>query len=75
MRTWFFVGFALPWLLLVAFHDSLPSWSARSGGHRAITTGVPMFDVLIMVTITAVFAGRAAMAIRGSMHRGAFIRH
>jgi len=70
---WFAAGFALPWAGLMAIRDVLPEWSARSGGHRAITTGVPMLDVLIMVLIIAVFAGKAAVGLRGVAHRRAFM--
>src|SRR5688572_28572514 len=50
LTRWFVGGFALPWAGLAAISDALPDWSARSGGHRAITTGVPMLDILIMTT-------------------------
>jgi hypothetical protein len=73
MNRWFAVGFALPWLFLLGIVDHLPSWSARSGGARAITTGVPMLDVLIMATVAAVFAGKIAMSIRTALHRERFI--
>ena len=61
---WFVLGFVLPWLFVMAIHDYLPSWSARSGGVRAITTGVPMLDVLIMTGVTAVFMGKAMIGLR-----------
>lgn len=73
LNAWFAVGLAMPWLFLLGIRDHLPSWSARSGGFRAITTGVPMVDVLIMTTITAVFAGKIAMGIRLALHRERFI--
>jgi hypothetical protein len=73
LNTWFAVGFAMPWLFLLGIRDHLPSWSARSGGFRSITTGVPMVDVLIMTTVTAVFVGKIAMGIRTAVHRERFI--
>jgi hypothetical protein len=73
MHAWFFVGFALPWMLYASVYDQLPSWSARSGGYRAITTGVPALDVLIMFAITAVFAGKAMMGLRKWHHRRSFV--
>lgn len=72
-RAWFAAGFALPWLVLAQTTDALPSWSARSGGLRAITTGVPMLDVLIAVTATAVFAGKGLIALRGWLLRRTFV--
>jgi hypothetical protein len=74
LRAWFGAGFAMPWALLTAVSETLPSWSARSGGFRAITTGVPMLDIVIMTGVIAVFAGKAAVAIRSSLHRRAFMR-
>lgn len=73
MSLWFLVGFALPWIFFAGIYEHLPSWSARSGGARAITTGVPMLDVIIMFTVVAVFAGKAAMGLRVAHHRRAFI--
>lgn len=73
MNRWFALGFALPWIFILGIHEHLPSWSARSGGYRAITTGVPMVDVLIMTAVTAVFAGKIAMGIRGALHRERFM--
>jgi hypothetical protein len=71
--SWFAAGFALPWAGLLAISDALPSWSARSGGYRAITTGVPMIDILLMTLVIAVFAGKAAMGIRSAVHRRQFM--
>jgi cation transport ATPase len=73
LNAWFALGFAMPWVFVLGIHEHLPSWSARSGGFRAITTGVPMIDVLIMATVTAVFAGKIAMVIRTALHRERFI--
>jgi hypothetical protein len=74
MPLWFAAGFAVPWILFLGIYEHLPSWSERSGGARAITTGVPMLDVLIMFTIMAVFAGKGAMGLRAAFHRGKFMR-
>jgi len=74
LNLWFALGFLVPWGWLFAMRDSLPSWSARSGGVRAITTGIPMLDVLIMFSIIAVFAGKAASGLRSWMHRREFLR-
>lgn len=71
--AWFLAGFALPWIFLAGIAKHLPSWSARSGGPRAITTGVPMLDVLIIFTVIAVFAGKAAIGIREAFHRRTFL--
>ena len=71
--AWFVVGFYVPWALFVAIYEHLPSWSARSGGVRAITTGVPMLDVVIMFSVMAVFAGKGAMGLRESLHRRSFL--
>jgi hypothetical protein len=73
LRAWFVVGFALMWVPYFALSSHLPSWSARSGGYRAITTGVPALDIVIMVTITAVFAGKAMMTLRKWMHHRSFV--
>lgn len=74
-RAWWFVaGLALPWVLFLGIYEHLPSWSARSGGHRAITTGVPMLDVIIMFSIMSIFAGKAALGLRATFHRGQFMR-
>jgi hypothetical protein len=73
LRAWFLGGFMLPWGAYAALYEHLPSWSARSGGYRAITTGVPAFDVLIMFAIIAVFSGKAAMGVRKSVHRRSFV--
>jgi hypothetical protein len=73
MGAWFVAGFLLPWAAYVALYDYLPSWSARAGGFRAITTGVPALDVVIMFTITAVFAGKAMMGLRKWHHRRSFV--
>ncbi len=74
MNAWFLLGFALPWLVFAAAYDSLPSWSARSGGARAITTGVPMLDIIIMFVVMGVFAGKGVMGLRRWLHRRAFMK-
>lgn len=75
MKGWFVAGFMLPWLGYVALlvNDLLPRWDMRSGGHRAITTGFPALDVIIMFTIIAVFAGMGAMRVREHIHKRAFM--
>jgi hypothetical protein len=72
-KAWFALGFGALWLVYAAVYSHLPSWSARSGGFRAITTGMPALDVLIMFTIVAVFAGKAAVALRRRWHRRTFV--
>ncbi|HEY5947870.1 MAG TPA: hypothetical protein VIV40_20360 [Kofleriaceae bacterium] len=71
--AWFALGFGALWLLYAAVYDQLPSWSARSGGFRAITTGVPALDVVIMFTVAAVFAGKAMVGLRRWWHRRTFV--
>jgi hypothetical protein len=71
--VWFVIGFGLPWLAYAALYEHLPAWSARSGGFRAITTGVPALDVLVIFAITAVFAGRAMVGLRSWLHRRSFM--
>lgn len=73
MLPWFLLGFAMPWVVFFGIYEHLPSWSARSGGVRAITTGLPMLDVLIMFTIVAIVAGKTAMGLREAAHRRAFL--
>lgn len=73
MNRWFLLGFALPWVAFAAAYDLLPSWSERSGGFRAITTGVPMLDVILVCTATAVFAGKGMVGLRAKLHRRSFI--
>ncbi len=74
MGLWFVIGFAVPWILFAGVYEHLPSWDARSGGVRAITTGIPMLDVIIMFTVMAVFAGKGAMGLRSAFHRGQFMK-
>lgn len=74
MNLWFVVGFALPWVVFVGILDRLPAWSARSGGIRAITTGIPMLDAIIMFSVMAIIAGKGAMGLRHAFHRNAFMR-
>ncbi|MFN0245828.1 MAG: hypothetical protein ACKV2T_02900 [Kofleriaceae bacterium] len=71
---WFVAGLAVPWILFLGIFDHLPSWSARSGGVRAMTTGIPMLDVVIMFSILSGFAGKAAMGLRSACHRNAFMK-
>jgi hypothetical protein len=73
LNRWFLGGFALPWAGLAAISDTLPEWSMRAGGFRAITTGVPMLDILIMTAVVGVFAGKAAIGIRSWLHRRSFM--
>lgn len=72
-NVWFVVGLALPWMVIAALHEHLPSGSARAGGHRAITTGVPLLDILIMTAVISVFAGKAARRLRIWFHRRTFL--
>ena len=74
LNRWFLLGAALPWVVFAGILEHLPSWSARSGGVRAITTGIPMLDAIIMFAITSVFAGKAAMGLRSAFHRNAFMK-
>ena len=74
LNLWFLAGFALPWIVFAGILDKLPSWSARSGGIRAITTGIPMLDCIIMFSVVAVIAGKGAMGLRSAFHRNAFMR-
>jgi hypothetical protein len=73
MSRWFLAGAAVPWALYALVYSHLPDWSARSGGPRAITTGVPALDVVIMFAITSVFAGKAMMGLRKWAHRRSFV--
>jgi hypothetical protein len=73
MKAWFFSGVVLIWGIYIAMLPALPDWSARSGGFRAITTGVPALDVLIMFGFTSVFAGKAMMGLRKWLHRRTFV--
>jgi hypothetical protein len=74
LEVWFLIGFVLPWMLLVALHGHLPSGSARAGGHRAITTGVPLLDVALMAMVAAVLLGTTARGLRIWLHRRAFLK-
>ena len=73
MKAWFLAGFILPWALYVSMLPHLPSWSERSGGFRAMTTGVPALDVLIIVGFVSVFAGKAMMGLRKWLHDRTFV--
>jgi hypothetical protein len=75
INLWFALGAALPWLVYASVYTQLPGWSARSGGFRALTTGIPALDVLIMFAVTSVFAGKALMGVRRWLHRRSFERH
>lgn len=74
MRAWFVAGALLPWSLYASVYSDLPSWSARSGGYRAITTGVPALDVLLMFAFVSFFAGKAMVALRTWRHDRTFTR-
>ena len=73
MNVWFVIGALFPWYLYALIYPSLPSWDARSGGFRAITTGVPALDVLIMFAIVSVFAGKAMITLRKWRHDRTFV--
>ena len=73
MNAWFIAGFLLPWGAYIGMLPDLPSWSERSGGYRAMTTGVPALDVLIIVGFVSVFAGKAMIGLRKWMHRRTFV--
>jgi hypothetical protein len=73
MPVWFAIGALVPWIAYAALYAQLPSWSARSGGPRAITTGVPALDVVIMFTVMSVFAGKAMMRLRKWSHERSFV--
>jgi hypothetical protein len=73
MNVWFAVGALVPWTLYAAVYAHLPSWSERSGGFRAITTGFPALDVVIMFAIVSVFSGKAMMGLRRALHRKSFV--
>jgi zinc transporter ZupT len=74
LKLWFWIGFALPWMLLAALHEGLPSGSAHSGGGRAITTGSPLLDVSIMTMVGAILLGTAVRGLRVWLHRNAFLK-
>lgn len=73
MNAWFAAGASLVWIAYAALYPALPSWSARAGGYRALTTGVPALDVLIVFAITSVFAGKAMMGLRKWRHDRSFV--
>ena len=73
LNAWFVFGALLPWTVYASIHSHLPSWSARSGGFRALTTGFPALDVLIMFTVMSVFAGKAMMGLRKWFHHRSFV--
>ncbi|HEX5059965.1 MAG TPA: hypothetical protein VFV99_11430 [Kofleriaceae bacterium] len=73
LNAWFIAGFILPWALYLRMLPDLPSWSERSGGYRAMTTGFPALDVLIIVGFVSVFAGKAMIGLRKWMHRRTFV--
>ena len=68
MNRWFVLGALLPWALYAFVYPQLPSWSARSGGFRAITTGVPALDVVLMFAVVSFFAGKAMITFRRWRH-------
>jgi hypothetical protein len=69
----FLLGLALPWVIFAGIWDYLPSWHARSGGIRAITTGIPMLDVIIMFSVTSIIFANGAVGLREAAHRRAFL--
>ncbi|HEY5926690.1 MAG TPA: hypothetical protein VIV11_33620 [Kofleriaceae bacterium] len=73
LNVWFALGALMPWTLYAAIFSALPSWDARSGGFRAITTGFPALDVIIMFAVMSVFAGKAMMGLRKWFHRKSFV--
>ncbi len=73
LNAWFALGALVVWIAYAALYPALPSWSARSGGYRAITTGVPALDVAIMFAVISVFAGKAMMGVRKAIHRRSFV--
>jgi len=73
LKAWFVVGALLPWALYASVYSNLPSWSARSGGFRAITTGVPALDVMIMFAVVSWFAGKAMIGLRKWFHHRSFV--
>lgn len=73
LNAWFGLGALVPWAAYAALYDHLPSWSARSGGYRAITTGVPALDVVIMFAVMSVFAGKAMIGLRKWQHGRSFV--
>jgi len=74
VRVWFALGVALPWLLYASVYSQLPHWSERSGGFRAITTGVPALDVVLMFAFVSFFAGKAMVTLRMWRHDRTFER-
>ena len=73
LNAWFAAGVALVWSAYIALYPWLPSWDLRAGGFRAITTGVPALDTLIMFAVVSVFAGKAMMGLRKWFHRKSFV--
>ena len=73
MNAWFAAGASLVWIAYAALYPALPSWSMRGGGYRALTTGVPALDMLIVFAIMSVFAGKAMMGLRKWRHDRSFV--
>ena len=73
LNVWFALGALVPWAAYIGIFSHLPSWSTRSGGFRAITTGFPALDILIMFTVMSVFAGKAMMGLRKWWHHRSFV--
>ncbi len=72
LNRWFVLGALLPWALYACVYSHLPAWSARSGGFRAITTGVPALDVVLVFAVGSVFAGKGMITFRRWWHGRAF---
>lgn len=70
-RVWAALGFALPWPLYLALLPSIPE--AGSGGMRAITTGIPKLDFLIMTLVASYALGRGVAALRLAAARRRFL--
>ena len=73
LNMWFAAGALVPWASYAALYSRLPDWSARSGGFRALTTGFPALDILIMVAFTSFWCGKAMMGLRKWNHRRSFV--
>jgi len=73
LNVWFMLGALQPWAFYAAIYSHLPIWSERSGGFRAITTGLPALDVVIMFAVMSWFAGKAMVALRKWLHQRSFV--
>ena len=68
---WFALGAAPPIALLAATWSELASMR-MAGGFRAITTGVPLLDGIVVAGVTAVILGRGMVGVRTWLHRRRF---